>query len=93
MKSGSGGTPSRAEARGTLQEMSLIDVSRRLSERVSLLRFAPPVTHVYNPLDYARRSHEAYLKKYGSSLRRVVLVGMNPGPFGMAQTGVPFGDV
>ena len=73
--------------------MTLIDVSRRLSSRVSALTFAPPVTHVYNPLEYARRPHEAYLKKYGAGRRRVLLVGMNPGPFGMAQTGVPFGDV
>lgn len=73
--------------------MHLIDVSRRLSDRVSTLTFAPPVTHVYNPLEYARRSHEAYLRKYGVAPKRVLFVGMNPGPFGMAQTGVPFGDV
>ena len=73
--------------------MTQIDVSRRLSSRVSALTFAPPVTHVYNPLEYARRPHEAYLTKYGTGRRRVLLVGMNPGPFGMAQTGVPFGDV
>ena len=75
------------------RQMTLIDVSRRLSSRVSSLTFAPPVTHVYNPLEYARSPHEAYLKKYGTGLRRVLLIGMNPGPFGMAQTGVPFGDV
>jgi single-strand selective monofunctional uracil DNA glycosylase len=73
--------------------MGLIAVSRQLSERVSALTFAPPVTHVYNPLEYARASHELYLRKYGAGRRRVLLVGMNPGPFGMAQTGVPFGDV
>src|SRR6478735_2706291 len=73
--------------------MHLIDISRRLSARVGGLTFASPVTHVYNPLEYARRPHEAYLKKYGTGHRRVLLVGMNPGPFGMAQTGVPFGDV
>jgi single-strand selective monofunctional uracil DNA glycosylase len=73
--------------------MTLVDVSRRLSSRVSALTFAPPVTHVYNPLEYAWRPHEAYLEKYGIGRRRVLLVGMNPGPFGMAQTGVPFGDV
>jgi single-strand selective monofunctional uracil DNA glycosylase len=60
---------------------------------VSALTFAPPVTHVYNPLEYARVPHEAYLTKYGVGRKRVLLVGMNPGPFGMAQTGVPFGDV
>lgn len=74
-------------------DRGLIDVSRRLSRRVSALKFAPPVTHVYNPLEYARRPHEAYLTKYGNGRRRLLLVGMNPGPFGMAQTGVPFGDV
>ena len=73
--------------------MGLIAVSRQLSERVDALTFGPPVTHTYNPLEYARRSHEAYLRKYGAGRRRVLLVGMNPGPFGMAQTGVPFGDV
>jgi single-strand selective monofunctional uracil DNA glycosylase len=73
--------------------MGLIAVSRQLSERVGALSFGPPVTHTYNPLEYARRSHEAYLRKYGAGRRRVLFVGMNPGPFGLAQTGVPFGDV
>ena len=73
--------------------MSLVDVSRRLSSRVDALTFGEPVTHVYNPLHYARCSHEAYLQRYGTGRKRVLLVGMNPGPFGMAQTGVPFGDV
>lgn len=73
--------------------MSLVQVSRRLSERVSELSFAAPVAYVYNPLEYARAPHEAYLKRYGKSPKRALLLGMNPGPFGMAQTGVPFGDV
>ena len=73
--------------------MSLVRISRKLSRAVDELSFAPPVTHVYNPLDYARRPHEAYLKKWGEGTGRVLLLGMNPGPFGMAQTGVPFGDV
>jgi single-strand selective monofunctional uracil DNA glycosylase len=57
------------------------------------MRFAAPVTHVYNPLDYARRPHNAYIRSYGASPKRVIFLGMNPGPFGMAQTGVPFGDI
>jgi single-strand selective monofunctional uracil DNA glycosylase len=52
-----------------------------------------PVAYVYNPLEYARVPHEAYLKRYGKGPKRALLIGMNPGPFGMAQTGVPFGDV
>lgn len=73
--------------------MSLVPVSRKLSARVSRLKFGPPVTHVYNPLEYARAPHERYLERYGAAPKEVVFVGMNPGPFGMAQTGVPFGDV
>lgn len=49
--------------------------------------------YVYNPLTYARIPHEKYLEKFGEGTKRVLLLGMNPGPFGMAQTGVPFGDV
>jgi single-strand selective monofunctional uracil DNA glycosylase len=48
---------------------------------------------VYNPLDYARAAHEAYVERWGAGRKEAVLLGMNPGPFGMAQTGVPFGDV
>jgi single-strand selective monofunctional uracil DNA glycosylase len=73
--------------------VTLIDVSRALSERVGALRFAPPVACVYNPLDYARASHDLYLRRYGAGNKEVLLLGMNPGPFGMAQTGVPFGDI
>jgi len=73
--------------------MTLVDVSRALSERVANLRFADPVCYVYNPLDYARAPHELYLGRYGGGTKEVLLLGMNPGPFGMAQTGVPFGDV
>jgi single-strand selective monofunctional uracil DNA glycosylase len=72
---------------------SLCGISRRLSDRVARLKFAEPVTHTYNPLTYARAAHEAYLTRYGAGPKEVVLLGMNPGPFGMAQTGVPFGDV
>jgi single-strand selective monofunctional uracil DNA glycosylase len=73
--------------------MDLIDISRRLSEDLRHLRFGEPVTHVYNPLEYARKSHEAYLQRYGQGPKEVVFLGMNPGPWGMAQTGVPFGEV
>jgi single-strand selective monofunctional uracil DNA glycosylase len=75
-----------------VRTVRLRDISRQLSRRVNGLSFGPPVTHVYNPLDYARAPHEAYLHRYGKAPKRVLLVGMNPGPFGMAQTGVPFGD-
>lgn len=72
--------------------MSLSKIDRRLSKTLAKLSFAPPTTHVYDPLAYARAPHEAFLERYGQGPKEVVLLGMNPGPFGMAQTGVPFGD-
>jgi single-strand selective monofunctional uracil DNA glycosylase len=73
--------------------VELIRISRALAREVDRLTFGAPVTHVYNPLRYAAELHEAYLRRYGEGKKAVVLLGMNPGPFGMAQTGVPFGDV
>jgi single-strand selective monofunctional uracil DNA glycosylase len=73
--------------------MTLVEISRALCERVANLRFAEPVCCVYNPLEYARAPHELYLSRYGGGTKEVLLLGMNPGPFGMVQTGVPFGDV
>src|SRR5215468_7923279 len=73
--------------------MRLADISRKLAEDVEKLRFSAPIAYVYNPLVYARAPHEAYLERWGKGPKEVLLIGMNPGPFGMAQTGVPFGDV
>jgi single-strand selective monofunctional uracil DNA glycosylase len=72
---------------------AFIEISRRLAGKTDALRFGAPVSHVYNPLIYARKPHEMYLDRFLGSRPDVILVGMNPGPFGMAQTGVPFGDV
>ncbi len=69
------------------------EITERLVTRVGELKFAPPVAFVYNPLDYAREPHELYLERFASTQKEVLLLGMNPGPFGMAQTGIPFGDV
>ena len=57
------------------------------------LSFGPPVTHTYNPLLYARAAWDQYCDRYGQGTREVLLVGMNPGPYGMAQVGVPFGEI
>lgn len=71
----------------------IIKVTRRLSRQVNGMSFNEPVTHVYNPLQYAWALHEAYLRKMSKGKKKVVFLGMNPGPWGMAQTGVPFGEV
>ncbi len=73
--------------------MELTSVARRLAREVDDLRFAAPLTHVYNPLLYAWRPQREYLRRFGTARRDLLLVGMNPGPWGMVQTGVPFGDV
>jgi single-strand selective monofunctional uracil DNA glycosylase len=73
--------------------MNLNRITTALVDDLRPLRFAPPVTHVYNPLEYARKPYQDYLKRYGDRPKEVVLVGMNPGPWGMAQTGIPFGEV
>lgn len=54
--------------------------------------FSPPVSHVYNPLTYAQAAHLRYCNTYGRPEKEVILLGMNPGPWGMVQTGIPFGD-
>jgi len=71
----------------------LLAAAREMSHALAALRFAPPIAHVYDPLQYAWAPYEAYVTRYGATRKRVVLLGMNPGPFGMMQTGVPFGEV
>ena len=73
--------------------MKPVTIARQLLADLADLRFGAPVSHVYNPLEYARASFRQYAERYGQGRREVLLVGMNPGPFGMAQTGVPFGEV
>ncbi len=76
-----------------LRSRDLIDAADQLRGAVDRLRFASPVTHVYNPLRYAWSMHQAFLQRCPADTTRVLFLGMNPGPWGMAQTGVPFGDV
>ena len=72
---------------------ALLAIADELASALSVLRFRPPVAHVYNPLIYARAPYARYVERFGASTKEVLLLGMNPGPFGMAQTGVPFGEV
>lgn len=72
---------------------ALIGAAASLRDAVNQLSFEAPVSHVYNPLDYAWRPHTTYLKRFGGNRKRVILLGMNPGPFGMAQIGIPFGEI
>lgn len=72
---------------------ALVEVAQRLAREVDKLSFAHPVAFTYNPLAYAFEAHRAYLERWGGGRPKALWLGMNPGPFGMAQSGVPFGDV
>jgi single-strand selective monofunctional uracil DNA glycosylase len=78
---------------GDVAEAKLLAAADALARRVDALDFGGAAAFVYNPLVYAREGYAAYARRYGAGPKDVVLVGMNPGPFGMVQTGVPFGHV
>ena len=71
----------------------LARAAQRLARTLDEVTFAPPVSHVYNPLDYAWAPYESYLHTFALSPKRVLFLGMNAGPFGMVQTGIPFGEI
>ncbi|MBN2384281.1 single-stranded DNA-binding protein [bacterium] len=73
--------------------MTLYAITDRLVCSLQQMHFSAPVAWVYNPLDYAAKPYATYLEKYGRASKEIVLVGMNPGPWGMVQTGVPFGTI
>ena len=68
-------------------------ITNDLVKQLRPLRFGPPVTHVYNPLEYAGKTYRQYCAKYAKTPKEVIFLGMNPGPWGMAQTGLPFGEI
>ena len=75
--------------------MGIIEAAKSLSQRCNSLRgdliAQTNVAHVTNPLDYAWEYHESYLRQYSKLGAKTLLLGMNPGPYGMAQCSVPFG--
>jgi single-strand selective monofunctional uracil DNA glycosylase len=72
---------------------ALIGSVERMKARLKRVRFGPPVAYVYSPLDYAWPIARAYYERYGRGPKEILFIGMNPGPFGMGQTGVPFGEI
>jgi len=72
--------------------VELARISSDLSASLAKLRFSEPVTHAYLPTHYARELCEAFFAQAQLG-PEALLLGMNPGPWGMAQTGVPFGEI
>ncbi|NOX58022.1 MAG: single-stranded DNA-binding protein [Planctomycetes bacterium] len=73
--------------------MPLSKITDDLNADLARLSFDSPVEYVYNPLEYARAGFDAYTAQCALDKAKILLLGMNPGPWGMAQTGVPFGEV
>lgn len=71
----------------------VLQAAKKLAEEADRLRFSAPVEFIYNPLVYAWNVHAEYIRRYGSSSKKALFLGMNPGPFGMAQNGIPFGEI
>ncbi|MBN2723359.1 MAG: single-stranded DNA-binding protein [Deltaproteobacteria bacterium] len=65
----------------------------KTNKKLEKLQFSSPVAHTYNPLSYSFKMALDYSEKFGSEKVKAVFLGMNPGPFGMVQTGVPFGEI
>ncbi len=73
--------------------MNILPALETLRDAVARLHFGPPITHIYNPLEYAWEAHRLYVSRFAKKGIDALWIGMNPGPFGMAQTGVPFGEI
>ncbi|XP_064643950.1 uncharacterized protein LOC135497889 [Lineus longissimus] len=72
---------------------TFLHIENQLNVVLDQIQFVEPVTHTYNPTRYAHEPHEDYVRKYCNSRKEILFIGMNPGPFGMAQNGVPFGEI
>ncbi|KAI4467116.1 single-strand selective monofunctional uracil dna glycosylase [Holotrichia oblita] len=71
----------------------LLKHANGLNEKLSNLSFNKPVEYIYNPVEYAFDMYEAFIRKFCNEEKKILLLGMNPGPWGMAQTGIPFGEI
>lgn len=69
-----------------------LDIENEQCKQLQTIAYGPTVTHIYSPVHYAARTHELFVRKFCTGTKEVLFLGMNPGPFGMAQNGVPFGD-
>ncbi|XP_016837104.2 single-strand selective monofunctional uracil DNA glycosylase [Nasonia vitripennis] len=75
------------------QPDKLLGLENKLSKKIQTLlpRFKQYI--VYNPLEYAAQVHATYVNSYCKSSKKILIIGENPGPWGMCQTGVPFGEI
>lgn len=72
---------------------AMLMAGEELATALEKLNFTSPVAVTYNTFAFAWEGYRAYLEKFVSGNRRILFLGMNPGPWGMVQTGIPFGEV
>lgn len=71
----------------------LLSIEQKLCVKLKNVTFPSSVQYIYNPLEYAFETHAMYVHKYCTGVKKILFIGMNPGPWGMSQTGVPFGEI
>lgn len=72
---------------GDLVDTFICHENNLVSQLINL-NYGENVKFIYNPLNYASDLHKAFLKKFLNSKKKVLFLGINPGPWGMCQTGV-----
>lgn len=83
----------RISARSTSISDRLLSIEQELCTKLLDVTFPSSIQYIYNPLEYAFETHAMYVRKYCTGVKKILFVGMNPGPWGMSQTGVPFGEI
>lgn len=71
----------------------LIKRTKKFAQDIDKVKsIIPDNLFVYNPLKYAGDMHLQFIERYAIKNTKVLFLGMNPGPFGMTQNGIPFGE-
>ncbi|XP_028968149.1 single-strand selective monofunctional uracil DNA glycosylase [Galendromus occidentalis] len=75
----------------------LFEIEVNLGNQLMEIAYDDRVKYIYNPLDYAAETHRDFVRAALGVIKprtgiKILFIGINPGPYGMAQNGVPFGD-
>ncbi len=72
----------------------LIELTKSFTKEIENVRKSIDEDYyIYNPLVYANEMFFEYIREYVAFPTKYLFLGMNPGPFGMTQTGIPFGEI
>ena len=72
---------------------AILALEQSLSKKLSEIKFKAPVDYIYSPIEYAYDVHSNYVHSYCQGTKKILFLGMNPGPWGMSQNGIPFGEI